>query len=116
MLPPSEDRSTWYIEIEIPDEAEIKILAERLHAAGRDWQGEIGGWPARYTARRAGLETVRLGELDGDGYREWTEERPYDRAAELTIGWNYWPWRYWIRWEAQGTRSGQHPEQIEVVA
>lgn len=34
--------------VAIPDLTEVKAFANRLHAAGKRWQGEVFGWPAEY--------------------------------------------------------------------
>jgi hypothetical protein len=33
----------------IPDSSEVRAFANHLHVAGKQWQGEIFGWPAEYT-------------------------------------------------------------------
>lgn len=45
----SEDE-TIIVPIIIPDVEEIKTFADKLHARGQVWKGEIFGWQAEYTA------------------------------------------------------------------
>lgn len=33
----------------IPDLGDVRAFADRLHAAGKHWHGEIFGWQAEYT-------------------------------------------------------------------
>ena len=33
----------------VPDLGEVRSLANHLHVTGKDWKGEIFGWPAEYT-------------------------------------------------------------------
>jgi hypothetical protein len=32
----------------LPDLAEVRSLAERLHQKGEEYRGELGGWPVHY--------------------------------------------------------------------
>ncbi len=37
----------------IPDVEEVKAFAEKVHAEGQNWKGELFGWQAEYTPERA---------------------------------------------------------------
>jgi hypothetical protein len=40
------------MQIAIPDLEEVRKFAQRLHAAEKQWAGELCGWPAEYTPQR----------------------------------------------------------------
>lgn len=41
------------VPIAIPDLAEVKAFAAKLHSAGKPWTGEAFGWPAEYNPEQA---------------------------------------------------------------
>jgi hypothetical protein len=43
---------TSVVPIVIPELAEVRKFATRLHAEGKPWKGEAFGWPAEYNPER----------------------------------------------------------------
>lgn len=41
-------KTSVIVPIVVPELDEVRALAQRLHAAGEAWQGEVLGWPAEY--------------------------------------------------------------------
>jgi len=42
-----------FVPVVIPDLDTVKRFAEKLHQAGKPWQGEAFGWPAEYNPERS---------------------------------------------------------------
>lgn len=45
---PTQDQRSTLIPILVPDLADVRALADQLHARGEAWQGEAFGWAAEY--------------------------------------------------------------------
>jgi hypothetical protein len=45
------------VEVTIPEREEVLALACEVHAKGRPWRGEVGGWTARYDPERHDYKT-----------------------------------------------------------
>jgi hypothetical protein len=75
LSPPAGERGekSPVLEVAVPDQTEIWELAERLHAAGAKYRGELHGWPVRYNPRREEREHRRVQSLFGESRVEQVE-------------------------------------------
>ncbi len=48
----------------IPDLGEVRSFANHLHATGKDWKGEMFGWPAEFALFRV----MRVADNDIRGF------------------------------------------------
>ncbi len=76
------------VPIIIPEIREVRIFADKLHAAGQVWKGEIFGWQAEYTPERS--------EIPLDSKMKFT-------PADFCIGESD-VWFYSLMWE-QGKQA-----------
>ncbi len=77
-----------------PELAEVRKLADRLHAEGKEWKGEAFGWPAEYNPEQA--------EAPLDSKMTFT-------PADFTIG-ESGIWFYSLMWE-----HGKDKEPVEFL-
>lgn len=89
----------------IPDLNDVRQFSDALHAVGREWQGILFGWPARY------LPEIDESRAEFEVYDQHgnvsIEIRPHWSPAYFSIGIEG-VWSFARLWE-QGT--GQAPEE-----
>jgi hypothetical protein len=78
----------------IPELKEVKAFANHLHSLGANWQGEIFGWPAEYTAE--------------------SDQKPLDSNMTFTPA-DFWIgeseiWFFSLMWE-----NGKDKEPVEFL-
>ena len=78
----------------IPDLDEVKAFAMHLHGVGKNWQGEIYGWPAEYSPE--------------------SSKKPHDSKQNFTPA-DFWIgesgiWFFSLMWE-----HGTEAEPIEFI-
>jgi hypothetical protein len=99
MYPPAgSDIKRPSIQLIVPTEAEIMVLALQIHAGRLPWRGELCGWPARYTPHKVERGRRALLTVFGEGPRERIE--PYKRIdpAEFQVGKTGDPWNATVIW------------------
>jgi len=110
LSPPNEDRSTWYVELDVPTREDVIGLAEDIHAADRDWRGKAWGFDVKYTARKIGVEDCRV--ICPTTGEQWTEESLYDRPARFWIcAGAEWPWSVLLTWNQNGRICEEYPPE-----
>ena len=99
MYPPDGgDTKRPEIRLTVPTEEEIRALAERVHAAGQPWRGELCAWPARYTPRKIERRQHTVIAVFGDGPRERVESYERVDPAEFRVANPASPWHATVIW------------------
>jgi hypothetical protein len=99
------------VEVVVPDDAEIRGMAERLHAARLAYHGTLAGWPVRYSPRVEARLRQRVVRLSGGAY---FEDVAYVQPASFMIG-EYCCWHYSLIWENGDTASPRRHDGFEHV-
>jgi hypothetical protein len=86
------------IHLMVPTEEEIRALAERLHAAGQPWRGELCAWPARYIPRKIERHQHTVIAVFEDGPREHVETYERVDPAEFSVASPASPWCATLIW------------------
>lgn len=95
------------IPVLIPNLAEVRALAQKLHRAGKAWQGEAFGWPAEYQPE-IDLTSTEIEEYDVNGIAH-TVTGPFWSPAAFMLG-ESGIWFYSLSWDA-----GADKEPVEFV-
>lgn len=98
MYPPADsDVRRPQLTIIVPTEEEVMALALQLHAAARPWRGELSGWPAKYTPRKAHQGQRNVTEV-GVEVRSWVEAYEWVNEAQFEVGVSLL-WRTSVTWD-----------------
>lgn len=91
-----EEPNTVTVPVAVPDLADVRTLANRLHTIGKEYSGTIWGWPVQYDPElHEEAAEFQIPDKQG-GYR--IEIRPFWSPASFTIG-ESGVWFFSMLWE-----------------
>jgi hypothetical protein len=84
------------VPVAVPDLAEVRKLANQLHATGQEYHDVVWGWPVQYDPELS-ESAAEFQVPDGEGGYK-TEIRPFWSPASFTIG-ESGIWLFSLLWE-----------------